>query len=69
VNRFHLLLNLKSFNFKVGFDFLLTVTSLLQTFDGSLSPLGLERVKLAKFWKAYSLWKQSISEIAASLAT
>lgn len=60
---------LKSFDFEVVFDLLLALTAFLQTFDWNFSSLYLSSVELSAFNEVYRRWKQSINEMAASLAT
>jgi hypothetical protein len=61
--------DLKSFDFEVVFDLLIALSSFLQTFDGSFSSLYLSRIELSVCFREYKRWKQSMSEMAASLAT
>lgn len=52
----------------VGIDLVFAVASALQTVHSCASPLDFQGVQLASFWRAYMRWKQSIREMAASLA-
>jgi ABC-type proline/glycine betaine transport system permease subunit len=57
-----------SFRRQVSSDFLLAITTLLQALNRGSSALGLQRVQLPLLIYIYNLWKQSMREIAASLA-
>jgi hypothetical protein len=57
-----------SFGCQIGGDLLLAVSALLEAVDGGSSAVGLERVQLATSCECYSLWKQSMREMEASLA-